>query len=113
VLFEGTNVSVGRTEKQFQIYGSPYLPQSNFSLSKTQYGAQNPVYNGVACFGEDLSNEHRLRQLELKWLIKTYETTTNKAKFFNPFLQNWPEHENSKQQEEVKSEALERAGKPV
>jgi hypothetical protein len=24
-------------------------------------------------------------QLELKWLIKTYETTTNKAKFFNPF----------------------------
>jgi hypothetical protein len=21
----------------------------------------------------------------LKWLIKTYETTTNKAKFFNPF----------------------------
>jgi hypothetical protein len=45
------------------------------------------VYNGVACFGEDLSNEHRLRQLELKWLIKTYATTTNKAKFFNPFLQ--------------------------
>jgi hypothetical protein len=33
VLFEGTNVSVGRgTEKQFQIYGSPYLPQSNFSF---------------------------------------------------------------------------------
>jgi hypothetical protein len=26
--FEGTNVSVGRgTEKQFQIYGSPYLPK--------------------------------------------------------------------------------------
>jgi uncharacterized protein YbbC (DUF1343 family) len=33
--FEGTNVSVGRgTEKQFQIYGSPYLPQSNFSFVK-------------------------------------------------------------------------------
>jgi uncharacterized protein YbbC (DUF1343 family) len=46
-FFEGTNVSVGRgTEKQFQIYGSPYLPQSNFSLLKTQYGTQNPVYNG-------------------------------------------------------------------
>jgi hypothetical protein len=38
----------------------------------------NPVYNGVACFGEDLSNEHRLRQLELKWLIKTYETQQTK-----------------------------------
>jgi uncharacterized protein YbbC (DUF1343 family) len=48
--FEGTNVSVGRgTEKQFQIYGSPYLPQSNFSFVQTQYN--NPVYNGVACFG--------------------------------------------------------------
>jgi hypothetical protein len=28
-------------------------------LPKTQYST-NPVYNGVACFGEDLSNEHRL-----------------------------------------------------
>jgi hypothetical protein len=56
-------------------------------------GAQNPVYNGVACFGEDLSNEHRLRQLELKWLIKTYDYNKQR-KFFNP-LQNWPEHKNS------------------
>jgi uncharacterized protein YbbC (DUF1343 family) len=87
-FFEGTNVSAGRgTEKQFQIYGSPYLPQSNFSfVPKPNIGAQDPVYNGVTCFGEDLSNEHRLRQLELKWLIKTYAITTNKAKFFNPFF---------------------------
>jgi hypothetical protein len=60
VLFEGTNVSRRGTEKQFQIYGS-HLPQSNFSfIPKPNMGAQNPVYNGVACFGEDLSNEHRL-----------------------------------------------------
>jgi uncharacterized protein YbbC (DUF1343 family) len=87
-FFEGTNVSAGRgTEKQFQIYGSPYLPQSNFSfVPKPNIGAQDPVYNGVTCFGEDLSNEHRLHQLELKWLIKTYAITTNKAKFFNPFF---------------------------
>jgi hypothetical protein len=78
-------------------------------------GAQNPVYNGVACFGEDLSNEHRLRQLQLKWLIKTYESTTNKAKFFNLFLQNWPEHENSNNKLKTESQklTLERAGKPV
>jgi hypothetical protein len=40
----------------------------------------------------------------LKWLIKTYETT-NKAKFFNPFLQNWPEHKTQQQIEDGKSEA--------
>jgi hypothetical protein len=57
VLFEGTNVSVGRGTEKFQIYGSPYLPQSNFSFVKTQWSTK-PVYNGVACFGEDLSNEH-------------------------------------------------------
>jgi len=87
-FFEGTNVSVGRgTEKQFQIYGSPYLPKSNFSfIPKPNMGAQNPVYNGVVCFGEDLSTQTEVRQLELKWLIKAYATTTDKSKFFNPFF---------------------------
>jgi uncharacterized protein YbbC (DUF1343 family) len=34
-LFEGTNVSVGRgTEKQFQIYGSPYLPKDAYLVLK-------------------------------------------------------------------------------
>jgi uncharacterized protein YbbC (DUF1343 family) len=87
-LFEGTNVSVGRgTEKQFQIYGSPYLPKSNYSfIPKPNFGAQNPVYNGVLCYGEDLSTYSRLNQLELKWIIKAYQTTTDKSKFFNPFF---------------------------
>ncbi|MFV8358320.1 exo-beta-N-acetylmuramidase NamZ domain-containing protein [Flavobacterium sp. XS1P32] len=87
-LFEGTNVSVGRgTENQFQIYGSPYLPKSDFSFTpKPNLGAQNPVYNGVLCYGEDLSNYSRLNQLKLKWLIKAYQTTTDKSKFFNPFF---------------------------
>src|SRR5690606_22640544 len=32
-FFEGTNVSVGRgTDKQFQIYGSPYLPKEVYSV---------------------------------------------------------------------------------
>lgn len=32
-FFEGTNVSVGRgTDKQFQIYGSPYLPKEIYSV---------------------------------------------------------------------------------
>lgn len=87
-LFEGTNVSVGRgTEKQFQIYGSPYLPKSDFSfIPKPNLGAQNPVYNGVLCYGEDLSSQTKVNQLELKWLIKTYNTTNDKSKFFNSFF---------------------------
>ncbi|SHM11340.1 Uncharacterized conserved protein YbbC, DUF1343 family [Flavobacterium xinjiangense] len=87
-LFEGTNVSVGRgTEKQFQIYGSPYLPKSDFSfIPKPNLGAQNPVYNGVLCYGEDLSTYPRVNQLELKWLIKAYNSTTDKSKFFNAFF---------------------------
>jgi uncharacterized protein YbbC (DUF1343 family) len=87
-LFEGTNVSVGRgTEKQFQIYGSPYLPKSDFSfIPRPNLGAQNPVYNGVVCYGEDLSTNPRVNQLELKWLIKAYNSTTDKSKFFNAFF---------------------------
>jgi uncharacterized protein YbbC (DUF1343 family) len=87
-FFEGTNVSVGRgTEKQFQIYGSPYLPKSSFSfIPKPNIGAQNPVYNGAECFGEDLSAIAKVNQLELKWLIKAYQTTNDKSKFFNAFF---------------------------
>ncbi|MEZ7500721.1 DUF1343 domain-containing protein [Flavobacterium sp. Arc3] len=87
-FFEGTNVSVGRgTEKQFQIYGSPNLAKSNFSFIPTpNVGAQNPVYNGVTCFGEDLSTQTEVHQLELKWLIKAYTSTTDKSTFFNPFF---------------------------
>jgi uncharacterized protein YbbC (DUF1343 family) len=87
-LFEGTNVSVGRgTEKQFQIYGSPYLPKNDFSfIPKPNLGAQNPVYNGVICYGQDLSTYSRVYQLELQWLIKAYYTTIDKSKFFNAFF---------------------------
>ena len=87
-LFEGTNVSVGRgTEKQFQIYGSPYLPKSNFNfIPKPNFGAQNPIYNGIECYGEDLSAVTKVNRLELKWLIKAYASTTDKSKFFNSFF---------------------------
>ncbi|WP_125720041.1 exo-beta-N-acetylmuramidase NamZ family protein [Flavobacterium ustbae] len=87
-LFEGTNVSMGRgTEKQFQIYGSPYLTKINFSFTpKPNFGAKDPLYNGKECFGEDLTAYPRLKQLELKWLIKAYQNTSDKTKFFNGFF---------------------------
>ncbi len=87
-LFEGTNVSVGRgTEQQFQIYGSPYLPKEGYSFTpKPNLGAQNPLYNGTVCYGEDLTAFAKVTQLELKWLIQAYKHTTDKAKFFNSFF---------------------------
>jgi uncharacterized protein YbbC (DUF1343 family) len=87
-LFEGTNVSVGRgTEQQFQIYGSPFLPVSDFSFTPIpNEGAKDPLYNGVLCYGEDLSKIKRVKELELKWLLKAYEETQDKSKFFNSFF---------------------------
>lgn len=87
-FFEGTNVSVGRgTEKQFQIYGSPFLKKGNFSFTpKPNFGAKDPLYNGKKCYGEDLSTNTKLQNLELKWLIKAYKSTIDKTKFFNSFF---------------------------
>lgn len=87
-LFEGTNVSVGRgTETQFQIYGSPFLPKSGFNFTPIpNFGAKEPVYKNQICYGEDLTTTAKVKQLELKWLIKSYQNTSDKSKFFNPFF---------------------------
>ncbi|MCF6133358.1 exo-beta-N-acetylmuramidase NamZ family protein [Flavobacterium wongokense] len=89
-LFEGTNVSSGRgTEKQFQIYGSPFLPKSVFPFSFTpvsNFGSKDPMNKGLLCYGEDLSQAPKVHQLELKWLIKAYNSTSDKSKFFTPFF---------------------------
>lgn len=87
-FFEGTNVSVGRgTNKQFQIYGSPFLPASDFSFTPApNFGAKDPVYNGVKCFGQDLSGHVAVNRLEIQWLLAAYSQTADKSKFFNPFF---------------------------
>ncbi|SHG31669.1 Uncharacterized conserved protein YbbC, DUF1343 family [Flavobacterium segetis] len=89
-LFEGTTVSVGRgTETQFQIFGSPFLSKEKFDFSftpKPNFGAKDPMHNGIVCFGEDLTSYKKLHQLELKWLIKAYQNTTEKTEFFNSFF---------------------------
>mgnify|MGYP006203245059 FL=1 len=87
-LLEGTNVSSGRgTEMQFQIYGSPFLPKSSFSFTPMpNFGAKDPMHNGKLCYGEDLTKIEKVKQLELKWLIKAYNSTSDKSKFFNDFF---------------------------
>ncbi|MGS2739001.1 exo-beta-N-acetylmuramidase NamZ family protein [Sinomicrobium sp. M5D2P17] len=89
-LFEGTNISEGRgTDKQFQVYGSPYLSQKDYPFSftpKPNSGSKSPKYNGKMCYGEDLSKSKRLDRIELQWLIRAYNHTENKGEFFTDFF---------------------------
>ncbi len=87
-FFEGTNVSVGRgTDKQFQIYGSPFLPQGDFSfMPLPNLGSKNPLHNNLVCHGEDLSEISPVKRLRLKWLIEAYENTADKSTFFTSFF---------------------------
>ena len=63
------------------------LPKSNFSFTpKPNEGAKDPIYNGKLCYGEDLTKIKKVKQLELKWLLKAYDETTDKSKFFNSFF---------------------------
>ena len=87
-FFEGTNVSVGRgTEKQFQIYGSPFLSNFNYSFRPiSNFGAKEPMHKDILCIGEDLSQIKKVTRLELTWLIKAYSDTSDKTVFFNDFF---------------------------
>jgi uncharacterized protein YbbC (DUF1343 family) len=89
-FFEGTNVSAGRgTNKQFQLFGSPFLNDTHFDFEFTPQpntGAKYPKHQNMLCYGKDLSNEQKLQTLNLNWLIETYQKTSNKSKFFNNFF---------------------------
>lgn len=99
-FFEGTNVSVGRgTEKQFQIYGSPFLKNMDFTFTpQPNEGAKTPMHNGKKCYGEDLSNHGFVNGLSLQWLIKAYQNTSDKSKFFNNFFVKLAGTQNLQQQ---------------
>ncbi|WP_397363411.1 exo-beta-N-acetylmuramidase NamZ domain-containing protein [Olleya sp. R77988] len=83
-FFEGTNVSAGRgTDLQFQIYGSPFLPKTDYTFTpQPNEGAKYPKHQNKTCNGFNLSNTKHLSSLNLSYLIKAYNTTENKADFF-------------------------------
>lgn len=87
-FFEGTNVSSGRgTELQFQIYGSPFLKNMPYQFTPMpNFGSKDPMNKGKLCYGENLSKVKKLNQLELKWLLKAYQNTSQKDKFFTNFF---------------------------
>ncbi len=89
-FFEGTSISCGRgTEKQFQVFGSPFLPKEKYTFTFTpnpNFGSKHPKHNGKICFGENLTNESYLNQLNLSYLIHAYKDSKDKKTFFNSFF---------------------------
>ncbi|AXP81741.1 hypothetical protein CJ739_2669 [Mariniflexile rhizosphaerae] len=89
-FFEGTNVSVGRgTDKQFQVFGSPFLDKTKYTYSFTPQpneGAKQPPYQNKVCYGMNLSHTKKLNGLDLSYLINAYRATQNKSEFFNSFF---------------------------
>ena len=83
-LLEPTVISVGRgTEMQFQIYGHPELPKTNFSFTPIpNYGSKNPKLKNQLCHGTDLRNIDYPKKIELQWLIQAYSDFQDKEHFF-------------------------------
>ena len=75
------------TEMQFQIYGAPFLPKSDFNFTpKPNEGAKYPKHENKTCNGTDLRTTNKLKSLELKWIISAYQNTEDKTIFFNDFF---------------------------
>lgn len=89
-FFEGTKISAGRgTEIQFQVFGAPFLPKEQFPFTftpKSNEGAKNPKFKGKLCYGKDLRTTKKLNNINLEWLISTYNATLDKTNFFNNFI---------------------------
>ena len=87
-LFEGTNVSVGRgTEFPFQHFGAPYIKSHYHFIPKSMYGARNPKHKNIKCYGTDLRyQDNYLTEINLDYIINTYNESINKENFFNDFF---------------------------
>lgn len=89
-FFEGTTLSEGRgTDKPFQIFGSPELPDSLYSfVPKPNEGAKHSKHYGEVCYGWNLSGtpkevlEKVDNHVQLKWLMEAYRLFPDKEKFF-------------------------------
>jgi uncharacterized protein YbbC (DUF1343 family) len=83
-FFEGTIINAGRgTEFQFQRYGAPFFPKTEFSYTpQANAGAKYPKFKGQKCYGVDLTNEKRLSKVNLAWLLDAYQKTPKDQDFF-------------------------------
>src|SRR5205085_9182486 len=91
-LFEATRISVGRgTNKPFQVFGHPALPNKFTFIPLPRTGAESPVYKNQICHGWNLADskksvlKHISNKLQIKYLIEAYRLYPDKAHFFAGF----------------------------
>ena len=87
-LFEGTSVSIGRgTKHPFQHFGAPYLKSDYSFTPQSCEGSKSPKHKNTKCYGTDLRfQDNYLTEINLNWLIETYNNCPEKEKFFNNFF---------------------------
>ena len=83
-FFEGTPINAGRgTEFQFQRYGSPNFPESDFTYTPApNFGSKYPKHQGKKCNGVDLSTTPRQSKVNMTWLVDAYQKSPDKEAFF-------------------------------
>ena len=89
-FFEGTTLSEGRgTERPFEMFGSPLLPETGFSfVPQPREGAKSSKHYGVRCNGLDLASSPDLSRVNLGWLVWAYANFPKEQRenFFTPFF---------------------------
>ncbi len=83
-FFEGTTINAGRgTENQFQQYGAPFFPESDFTYTpQPNFGAKHPKHEGKLCYGVNLKNTEKLNYVTIEYLIDAYNKTPKTETFF-------------------------------
>ena len=83
-FFEGTIINEGRgTDFQFQRYGAPFFPKTDFSyIPKPNSAYKNPKFEGHLCYGVDLENIKKLNRVDISFLIDAYQKTPRNKEFF-------------------------------
>lgn len=83
-FFEGTTINSGRgTEMQFQVYGAPFFPKSDFTYTpKSNFGSKYPKHKDKLVKGIDLRNEENQSKVNLEWLLDAYNKTPKSQEFF-------------------------------
>ena len=85
-FFEGTPINAGRgTEMQFQIYGAPFFPKSEFTYTPIpNFGSKNPKHKNILVNGADLRAQEKQNEVNLEWLLDAYKKTPKTESFFGP-----------------------------
>ncbi len=83
-FFEGTTINAGRgTEFQFQRYGAPFFPKSEFTYTPIpNFGSKYPKHKEKVCNGVDLKDVKKMNSVNPKWLIDAYQKTPKNKTFF-------------------------------